>query len=397
MTNPTVVPGIAGLPAWAAPDGAELAAMVRGQLGRPNATVVNWWIEEVDYEIGTPVTARLTRVRGTARDGEAVLRWSFFVKELQSFRLWPPYERVSKLVPDFGRFDGRWRFEADVYESDLHHALPPGLRLPKVYATYEHDDLRTVVWSENVETAQVDWDIPRYQRAARLLGQLSARLTRHDLYPETASRVPGEMTRLYVTTRLEAGAFEDLFADSVWEHPLLEGTGSLRADLERLAARVPELLGVLDTLPQTFMHGDASPQNLLVPKDNPQGFVVIDWTMAGLVAVGYDLGQLLVGHAHAGLLDAAELPALHDEIAVAHAQGLAMDGFPVDLDELRCGFDAQLVIRSAFTALPLGRLREPASDKLADLVESRLALTRYLVDLGLALPDRLTGSQVWRS
>lgn len=394
MTSRTMVPGVAGLLAWASPDATELAAMVRDQLGRPNATVVNWWIEEVDYEIGTPVTARLTRVHGTARDGETVLRWSFFVKELQSFRHWPLFERLSAVVKDVERFDDRWRFELDVYESDLHHALPPGLRLPKVYAKYE-GDLRVVVWSENVEIARVDWDVPRYQRAARLLGQLSARLTRRDLYPASASRVPGEMTRLYVTTRLEAGAFAALFADPVWEHPLLSETGTLRADLERLAARVPELLDVLDTLPHTFMHGDASPQNLLVPKDDPQGFVVIDWTMAGLVAVGFDLGQLLVGHAHAGLLDADELPAIHDEIAVAHAQGLAMDGFPVDLDELRYGFDAQLVIRSAFTALPLDRLGEPPSDQLASLVEERLALTRYLVDLGLAIPEQPKGFQDW--
>lgn len=396
MTSRTVVREVAGLPAWASPDATELAAMVRDQLGRPKATVLNWWIEEVDYEIGTPVTARLTRVRGTARDGEAVLRWSFFVKELQSFRHWPLFERIAAVVEGFERFDERWRFELDVYESDLHQALPPGLRLPKVYAKYE-GDLRVVVWSENVETAPVNWDVPRYQRAARLLGQLSARLTRHDLYPESASRVPGEMTRLYVTTRLDAGAYEQLFADSVWKHPLMSETGTLRADLERLAARVPHLLDILDTVPHTFMHGDASPQNLLVPKDDPEGFVVIDWTMAGLVAVGYDLGQLLVGHAHAGLLDALELPALHDEILVAHARGLAMDGFPVDLDQLRYGFDAQLVIRSAFTALPLDRLGEPPSDRLASLVEARLALTRYLVDLGLALPSQPKGFPVWSS
>jgi hypothetical protein len=393
MTTGTVDSGIAGLPAWASPDDTELANLVRQQLRRPLAEIVSWWVEGVDYEVGTPVTARLTRVRGTARDRDEVLRWSFFVKELRSFRHWPPFERLAAAIQEFARFDTRWRFEADVYASDLSDALPPGLRLPKIYASYEGPDMRHALWLEDVELADVEWDLGRFQHAARLLGQLSARLTRHDLYPESASRIPGEMTRLYVTTRLEAGAYDALFADATWAHPLMAAALDLRADLERLAARVPEFLGVLDTLPQTYMHGDASPQNLLVPKDNPNGFVAIDWTMGGLVALGFDLGQLLVGHAHAGLLGVDQLPALHDAIATAHAEGLTMDGFPVGLGELTYGFDAQLVIRSAFTALPLDRLGEAPSDELASLVAKRLELTRYLVDLGLRIP----GQNDWRS
>lgn len=46
----------------------------------------------------------------------------------------------------------------------------------------------------------------------------------------------------------------------------------LRADLRALGARVPELLDSMDTLPQALPHGDASPQNLLVPADAPDTF-----------------------------------------------------------------------------------------------------------------------------
>ncbi|TCN44593.1 hypothetical protein EV644_101270 [Kribbella orskensis] len=51
-------------------------------------------------------------------------------------------------------------------------------------------------------------------------------------------------------------------------------------------------------------YGDACPQNLLVPADQPDGFVAIDWTASGLVAAGDDLGQLLIGRAHSGELGA---------------------------------------------------------------------------------------------
>jgi len=39
---------------------------------------------------------------------------------------------------------------------------------------------------------------------------------------------------------------------------------------------VPELLDGMDALPQALPHGDASPQNLLVPADDPGTFVAID-------------------------------------------------------------------------------------------------------------------------
>jgi hypothetical protein len=112
-------------------------------------------------------------------------------------------------------------------------------------------------------------------------------------------------------------------------------------------------------------------------------FVVIDWSMGGLVAVGCDLGQLLIGLAHAGQLDIQLLPAIHDVILGSYTAGLAEE---VDEELVRYGFDAALVVRSAFTALPLERLAEPPTDELAEQFAYRARLTRYLVDLGLSLP-----------
>ena len=45
--------------------------------------------------------------------------------------------------------------------------------------------------------------------------------------------------------------------------------------------------------------------------------------------------------------------------------------------------DTGLSVRSAFTALPLERLDEPISDDLRSVFIGRIALTRYLVDVGL--------------
>ena len=180
-----------------------------------------------------------------------------------------------------------------------------------------------------------------------------------------------------------------LAGDAVWSHPQVADVAdrNLRSDLQRLAARVPALLDTLDGLPQTFVHGDASPQNLLVPAADPDTFVAVDWSLIGPCAVGYDLGQLLVGPAHAGWLDVAALPALEEIVLPAYTAGLADEGLRVAADVVRIGLHAALVVRSAFSALPLGRLAGPPTRGDAALVARRVRLTRHLVDLGLALPS----------
>ena len=60
------------------------------------------------------------------------------------------------------------------------------------------------------------------------------------------------------------------------------------------------MLDRLDGYVQCIPHGDASPQNLLVPADDPETFVVIDVSFRTPHALGFDLGQLLVGLTHAG-------------------------------------------------------------------------------------------------
>jgi hypothetical protein len=62
-----------------------------------------------------------------------------------------------------------------------------------------------------------------------------------------------------------------LQSHDLWRHPMLASSGgtSLRADLLELAAAAPTILNQLDELPQALPHGDASPQNLLVPLTAP--------------------------------------------------------------------------------------------------------------------------------
>ena len=397
-TFPTTDPPMVTIGPWT-PNADAIADLARSALGEPTAADSAWRVEPVGYDFGSPTTEGLFRIRGDARVGGAIRRWSVFVKVVRAYRHWPlfhvlpPDMRAAALAGD------QWRYEADVYLSGLPDALPDGLRLPVVHRIIDLGDDRLAIVLEDVECCPEGWNDRRFAAAATLLGRFAVRSTRRNSLPRSAFSQRGAVTRSYYSGRLLPAAFPALSSDALWQHPLLAHAAGLRQDLDELANRVPAILDSLEQLPQFLVHGDASPQNLLVPLDEPAGFVIIDWTLGGPAAVGDDLGQLLVGLAHAGEIDTAQLPALHELLITAYRIGLETEGIPVPEDRVRHGMDGGLVVRSAFTALPLQRLHEPITVELARLFSHRLRLTRYLVDLGLALttptPNRAaTGSEI---
>ena len=100
---------------------------------------------------------------------------------------------------------------------------------------------------------------------------------------------------------------------------------------------------------------------------------------------GEELGQLLLGPAHDGDLTGDDLVALRHVVVPAYTAGLAAEGLVVSEGDARLAMDTAITLRSAFSALPIERLGDPVTDELAALVERRLALTRHLVDVGLAI------------
>lgn len=358
-------------------DAHALRALVRGALDRPHAELHGFGCAPVEYEIGTPTTAGLFRVFGRAADGAAVVPWSLFVKVIQAWRHWELFAIMPPAMQAIGAT--AWRHEAVLYQSELGRLLPDGLRLPTLHHVQELGDDRLALWLEDVPTADVVWDRARFERAAGLLGRAAARLLRVHLRRGFAAEHELAFTRLYYQSRLLTGGLDALRPDEVWAHPSMVAAAdpTLRDDVMELARRLPFLLRALDQLPEVGNHGDACPQNLLVPTDDPEGFVVIDWAMSGRDACGTDLAQLLVGLAHAGDLGAERLPEIHDAITAAYTAGLIAEGTAVTEAQVRFGFEVALVVRAAFTALPLERFAEPATDALADLVARRMRLTRY--------------------
>lgn len=372
------------------PDERALAQLVRDVTGRKDAQPASAWVVPVDYEIGTPSTEALLRVVGTATltDGTTV-DWSCFVKKLRSARHWEHIELVPEPFREHFVQNLPWRLEVAVHQSNLAELLPTGLRLPAMYGLDEYDDDRATLWMEDVDQLPGCWPLERFERAAELLGRLSARRQPHlvqPLLPRGNVDTPGSGLRYYTQGRVLMGAIPLLANEETWKHPLLSaavcntGDHGLRDELLALAERLPGVLDRLDALPQTYQHGDASPQNLLVPKDNQDEFVVIDWGFDCPQAIGFDLGQLLVGLAHAGELDADALPTIHTAIVGAFLAGVAAEGMQVTEEQVLYGYLGSLMARATFTALPLEELGKLTACSV-DLFEERVRLTRKLVDL----------------
>lgn len=344
----------------------SLQEVVRACVGDPLAEIAEQHEEPVGF--GALSTAALRRIRGTTRDGSS---WSFVVKSIRSIKHCPEVQAIPEELREVAIANFPWRVDADLYLCPP--PLPHGLRLPRLYLLEDLGDERLVMWLEDVREARAGWDLSRYRSAARLLGRLAALRPAEGVNAGLRYFCSGPVAHMWLPP---------LHDPQTWRNPLVAEHVDplLRSDLLTLAGRMEELLAALDRVPHAHAHGDASPHNLLIPADGSAEFVAIDWGWPSPSALGFDLGQLLVGLAHDGLTDPEDLPAIHETIEGAYAA-------EVDADpcEVSFGYVASLVLRSAWTALPLERLGEEPTPELHELFRRRAALARFIVDLGRSL------------
>ncbi|HSK98301.1 MAG TPA: phosphotransferase, partial [Euzebyales bacterium] len=172
--------------------------------------------------------------------------------------------------------------------------------------------------------------------------------------------------------------------DAVWAHPAIAPVvdADLRRDLHALGEAGGAILDRVDALPRTLAHADACPQNLLRGVDGD--LVAIDWQLTGWSAVGFDVGQLIAGHAESGDLDPAQLHAVHAAAVDEYTAGLHDEGLAVPADDVALGSAGALIIRSGFTALPLEFLDAEPTPDLMRLFDRRARFARFVMDLAHA-------------
>lgn len=332
-------------------------------------------LEPFDYAFGSPATGGLYRLRGPG--------WSWFCKILQHVRHWPG---LAELPPEYTvafASEFPWRSELELWDEPFLSRLPEGMRAPQLHGIVDLGDDRLAVWTEDVDLAPPSWGLEQFGRAAYLLGQWNARCADPELVATNEFPI-GLGLRMYAERSVPMRGLAPLENDNLWTHPWLVDHAALRQDLRRLGADIPAMLDRLDGCVQTIPHGDASPQNLLVPVEDPTSFVVIDVSFRTPHALGFDLGQLLVGLTHAGQLPAAQLPRIADRILTAYVEGLIAEGVSDQAEAVQDAFTTSVLLRSGFDSFLYDLIGNESEDERHAFSE-RVALCRFLVDQYLAV------------
>jgi hypothetical protein len=362
-------------------DRAVVTNVMRAVTGRPRAGLAGG-VRVGSVPVVNMTTGALARVRGDFADGDDTAAWSVVLKVVRSPERSPIWAQIPPELHEITLAEIPWRTEPELYGSALRDLLPAGLRLPSVFLVDELDDGTAAIWMEDVVQVVEPWTLADYRHVGHLLGRLAGR------FPESPDAVPLPLRRRdlrqYFFGRVSHGVLPALRGEAVWEHPLIAPVvdADLRRDLHALADAAPAILEGVDALPRTLAHGDACPQNLLRGVDGD--VVAIDWQFAGWSAVGFDVGQLIAGHAESGDLEPAQLEAAYTGALEEYVKGLHDEGTTMATGDVALGAAAALIIRSAFTALPLELLDVEPSTDLVRLFDRRARFARFLIDLARA-------------
>ena len=342
----------------------------------PGARAATASVDPLPHTLGSPATHGVYRVRGRGKDDQ---EWSLFCKVLQHLKHWPGLAMMPPQLAQSFAADFPWRSELDLWHPRVQASLPPGLRSPVLHRLIELGDDRVAAWQEDIAQPAPFRGLDQFALAARLLGRWNARSTGAGVLA-LAPYPPNYALRMYAEHSVRFRGLLPLADDALWTHPWLAPHGDLRSRLRDLGDRIPAMLETLDAATLCLPHGDASPQNLLVPSDDSAAFIVIALSFRAPHALGFDLGQLLVGLIHEGKLPAAMLPAIADVIVPAYLEGLAVEGVTGEDDAVRRSFALATMLRSGFDSMLYDLI---GSDDPADrhTFAERVALTSFISQL----------------
>ena len=293
-------------------DPAELAQAVGHE-------VSDFTVEEIDPDLRFhSVTGGVARVRG---DG-----FSLVVKSVtnggdaESDELW-----VSGPDPSHRNY---WKREWLAYSTGMLDALPGELRAPRSYLTTEPTAEEGRIWMEDVEGRPgVEWELDDYDSVAFDLGTTQA------AYASGRSILPDHpwLARRWLRGWVETldrtiGALDD---DALWAAETQAPMAALRDRVRQLWQAREELLAIVETAPQTLVHCDFWPTNLIAADDGTT--VAIDWSQVGIGAIGQDLDQLTLDPVWMLVLPEADLDDLERHVVPGYVSGLRSSG--VDLSE----------------------------------------------------------------
>lgn len=375
----------------AAPAATDLNEIAAAALGFPRAEVESAHATALPVPQLNMTTGGLWRVQGTARpagnghspDHAAARPFNAVVKVIQSPLLWPGIGQVPPHMRDELVRKYAWRTEALVYSSGLSAALPDGGRLPAIYAIHELDAQHTAIWMEDVPGTAGPWADATFAAAANWLGRLAGSSTVRESGPPLDASRDAELLRYFVDGVGSMIYIPAIHGEELWRVPAVAAASKpeVIAGLRALADRAYGLVEEMAAMDQLPAHGDAGPQNFMLPPGAVRDFTVIDWGMYRGACPGFDLSQLLSGLVNDGVMRGAELGRLGPACIAAYCEGLASAGTPVAESLVRRGHALSMALFTGLRAVISPRLGEPDSEGLRAHMAGRMEMAEYLLDL----------------
>ena len=355
----------------------ELATMVASHLGQDGVELLESRADPVDYDLPAITTGGRWWVSGHAETECGRVPFRFFVKLVQSWERHPFFAFVPEEFRELAVAGVPWKTEAEVYRSDLARRLPQGLSAPRALGVFDLDAKSSAIWIEEVPNRLATWDRQRYQRAAHLLGRLSAS---RELASLAGLRDVDWSLTMYANGRLAVQVVPLLTGEELWQHPLCAAfDDELRRRLRAAAARAGELAAEAEALPSLLSHGDACPNNLLAGEHG--AFVMIDFGFWGRAPVGFDLTQLLVGDVQLGRRGAHDLADLDEAIVAVYVEGLRAEGCSIPEKQVRRGHALCLLLMTGLSTVPFDLFSAPMTPEIQRTAAERAAVARYALDL----------------
>lgn len=322
----------------------ELTPFVHRLLEDDDAEIVTW--DQAPFGWLNLMDAQLQRVSGTATvglvSGRRKIEWSLVLKTFPR----PPSDAPASNPASWDY----WKREVITYTSGALDGLPGDLGVPRLLGVSEDLDGTLSLWLEEILNAAAEpWPMLRYRAAAHALGLFNASYLNGKPIPRDAGLGAGGL-RSWVDAGID---FMETDAEW-WAQPLMQRGIPAFEEVLQLCSDAPVLLGALDRLPQTFVHRDAWPRNLLVRNvgHRHERFVAIDWAICGLGAIGEEPAGMVGPALWHFLVEPTAAARLEGAVFAAYLAGLREGGWNGDEQLVRFGFTATLALRFAVLIPP---------------------------------------------
>ena len=314
-----------GVPAGPALDARMLATPVRCAVRSETVEIVAWRSHPLRGGSETP--EGLYRVTGTGRDQGATVPWSIVLKIVQ------PSGDYAEATHSY-----YWKREVLAYQSGVLEDLPGGMAAPRCLGIVDAPPAGTWLWLEDIaDECGPQWPLSCYARAARCLGRFNGAYLAGRPLPTAPW-----LTVDWLRTGVEAAASAIAQFPAVLAHPRVRRAypDAVVTRLLRLWDERKTLLTALERLPRTFCHLDAFRRNLFLRRDGAghDQLVAIDWTFAGVGALGQELAAFVFGSLIFHEVDLSAAGDLEELALTQYSEGLAEAGWAGDPKAVRLGY-----------------------------------------------------------